>query len=265
MSETPEPAEPRPEESSPAVIDLRWLVAHSFTTGLCPLIPIPFLDDWTRDLLRRRHTKSLASAHGLSLEPEAIRLLALGDDSFQFSGCFKGCLHGAALKTVLYIIKKLFLKAFRTVVIFLTFRSCAKELTRSFQESYLLDHALRLGALPREGTAGRAQVHSVRRAIENVRAETDPGPLSSIVRGTLEGSRGLLRQSARSLSRTLRSLRRRKADEAEISSALDREGEEELGGLIDRLTADLRGEGAYLETLERRLEERLGLGTAPTT
>ena len=250
-------ASQEPEGPTLATTDLRWLVAHSLTTGLCPLIPVPFLDDWTRDLLRRRHAQSLAKAHGVDPGPDAIRLLALGEDAFDPTGCLKGCAVGAALKTVLYVLKKLFVKAFRTVVIFLTIRSCAKELTRSFQESYLLDHALRLGALPPPGTVDRERVRAVRHAIEAVRAETDPGPLTSVFRGALKGSRGLLRQSARSLASTLRRLRQRKADEVEISNALDREGEEELGGLIDQLTNELRGEGAYLETLERRLEARL--------
>lgn len=251
-------AAPLPPAPTPGP-DLRRIVAYSLVTGLCPLIPIPFLDDWTRDLLRRRHTAGIAAAHGVSLGDDALKVLALGDPAFDAGGCFKGCLLGMVFKSGLYVVKKLFMKAFRTVVILLTFRSCANEFTRTFHESFLFDHALHLGVLPplAEGVDARPRIQAVRQAIETTAAESEAGPITRIARATLLGSSGALRHAARGLSAQLRRLRRRKANEEEIRHQLDREGEEELGGLIDTLTAQVEKETAYLNQLRERLGERL--------
>jgi hypothetical protein len=250
---------PEDQKAPPAGPDLPRLVAYSLVTGLCPLIPIPFLDDWARDLLRRRHTAGIATAHGLPLDEDALSVLALGSPAFKVSGCFKGCLVGAGFKFALYVVRKLFMKAFRTVVILLTFRSCSREFSRTFHEAFLFDHALRLGALPppKEGTDPRPRIGAVRRAIEATCAEVDTSPITRIARATLLGSRGVFRHAGRTLSRQVRSLRRRRAAEKEISRQLDLEGEEELGRLIDSLTIEVGKETAYLEGLRERLGERL--------
>jgi hypothetical protein len=67
------------------------------------------------------------------------------------------------------------------------------------------------------------------------------------------------------MARTLRRLRRRGSDEQTIYHNLERQGEAELGGLADRLTAAISGETAYLRRLEELYESRLaaGRGTTP--
>ena len=260
MSETEESA-PQAEPSAPSEgPDLRKLVAYSVTTGLCPLIPIPFLDDWTRDLLRRRHVAGIAGSHGLQPDNEALSVLALGEQLWSPSGCLRGCLLVGLLKSSLYVVRKLFLKVFRTVMIFLTLRTCSLELSRSFHEAFLLDHGMRLGALPQDMTQiPRERVLGLRQAVEDTVQEVDAGPVTRVVRATLASSGGLLRHAAKSLGKKLQTLRRRQTDEAEIGRQLDLEGSEELSRLIDELTTRLANETEYLEELKARLEQRLGV------
>ena len=66
----------------------------------------------------------------------------------------------------------------------------------------------------------------------------------------------MLRRAGRSMSRRLRGLGRR-PDEQAVYERLERHGEEELGSLIDELTAAIAGQASYLEDLGRRLEARL--------
>lgn len=247
---------------------LRSLVAFSLLTGLCGLIPVPFLDDWAAKLIRRRAVRHLCRSQDVHVTDEEVEYLAHGDQSFQMDGCLKGCFLGALMRTVLYGVRKIFSKVFRTILFFLTLRSVLNTFSRSFHEGYVLRHALRLGVLPQGSPSSypeplqdllRSSVVSLRYAIEIAFESQDHGPLTKILRTTLVGSRGVLRHTARSITRLLRPLRRRNVSEEDIARQMRQESEEELGGLIDSLTQEISRENAYLKRMEETLEEALGL------
>lgn len=257
----------RPEDTA----HLRSVVVFSLLTGLCCLIPIPFLDDWAVKLFRRRAVLHQCRTQDVHLTDEEVDYLAHGDPSFQAGGCLKGCFLGALMKTVLYGIRKIFSKMFRTVLFFLTVRDVLNTFSHAFHEGYVLQHALALGVLPR-GTASpypsplkdllRSSVVSLRFAIETAYTALDHSPLSKIMRTTLAGSRGLLRHFGRTIARLLRPLRRRKASEDVIEETIRQQSEEELGGLIDSLTREISRETDYLRRMEETLEEALGLSAS---
>ena len=250
--------------------ELRQLVSYSLMSGLCPLIPVPLLDDWARDLLRTRLVTRLAAGSGATLSDAEAKLLACGYDPATAGGCVAGCLKAALIQPIVFLSHLIFRKVVRKVLVFLLAKDVVDTFSETFHEAYLLRHALALGAVPPGDAAASPspsrpfdpKLIAVRGAVESVYRAADTRPVTSLARSLFGGSRRLLLRTARRMTRLLRQGRRmlrrgRRGDEEKISERLEREGEASLGGLIDELTADLEQQGGYLEGLERRLEERL--------
>ncbi|MCP4656556.1 MAG: hypothetical protein GY856_14180 [bacterium] len=240
---------------------LRRLVFHSLLSGLCPLIPIPFLDDWARDLLKKRLVAELVRRHGGGLADPELKLLACGHHPPTLEGCVRGCFSFALIKTVALVAAKVLRKVFRKILIFLTIKECVDGFSRTFHEAYLVRHALLLGRLP----ASETGVLEVRQAIEAAVAQVDPRPIEQLVRRAFAGSRKLLARGARQLGRLLQPLRRSGREDRELlheDLPLDQE-EELLGGLVDELTSELEHEARYLRQLEKLLENQLPACAAP--
>ncbi len=243
--------------------ELRQIVSYSLLSGLCPLIPIPLLDDWARDLLRRRLVVQLAMGTGVNLDDDEIKTLANGYHPTRPGGCLLGCL---VLRPLLFLSQLIFRKLMRKILFFLTLRDTVSTFSDTFHEGYLVRYALDRGALasivttPATAPSNRSrslapQVLAVRRAIENSVRAADTRPVTSLVRSLFKGSwRGLL-MTARRMTRVLR--KSRKEGEAQLSDRLQQEGEERLGSLIDELTADLAHQDSYLKHLESELDQRL--------
>lgn len=248
--------------------DLRRLVAYSLVSGLCALIPVPLVDDWARDLLRKRHAMELARGYGVVLGDVDGKALGCGyRPPPSAGGCLRGCLFTAVISPIKLVAGKILRKVFRKILFFLTVKDCIDGFSRTFHEGYLLRHAFERGAVPptaaepataRGSRAPAPRVLAVRRAVEATCAEVDTRPIEKLARTTLAGSRSVLRRAGRSMGRLLRSLRRSgQRDEQMIYERLEQEGEERLGGLIDEMAADVGRETAYLERLEKLLEQRL--------
>ncbi len=245
-------------------------------TGLCPLIPIPLLDDWTRDLLRRRLVARLAASAGTDLSGGDAGILACGYRPPDAAGCAGGCLRALLVRPVVFLANLVFRKLMRKVLFFLTIKDAVDTFSETFHEAYLLRHALVLGVLrePILVAADRVaadrvaadrvapdrvdpRVLELRAAVEAVVRATDTRPVTTLARSVFAGSRRLAVATAKRMTRVLR--RRRGAGEVELTRRLEREGEAGLGALIDELTRDLERRGGYLEQLETNLERRLGL------
>ena len=212
---------------------------YSVLAGLCPLIPIPFLDDRALAAVRRRMTVELARERGVALTPLQVDYLA---------GTWRaprGCVERGA-RMVLALTLKLAAKLFRKVVIVLAIKEAVDEASRAFHEGYLL-HLLFDPAQP--ATRAPADDHAAWRArwaVEQAVAELDPRPVNQAIKRAFRGSRGALRQGSRVLGRAVRS------GGAAAASAAEAEEERLLGGLLDRLTRELWDERGYLAGLEAR-------------
>jgi hypothetical protein len=274
MSSEPPPASPA-EGASPPSAGLHRLVADSLLVGLTPLVPLPLLDDWIHDLLRKRGAMAIAATAGVELTDPEARALGVGVDSWTTGGCLQGCAVAAVTKPFHFLFKLLFRKVIHRILFFLLVKDCVDAFSRAFHESYLLRHALEAGHLRGVTGAGARpvplptgvdpRVVAVRKAIEEACDGIDTRPVEKLARSAFAGSRRLLRGAGRAMARTLRRLRRRGSDEQTIYHNLERQGEAELGGLADRLTAAISGETAYLRRLEELYESRLaaGRGTTP--
>lgn len=242
--------------------DLRPLVAHGLVIGLTPLIPVPFLDDWTRNRLRRWQVRQRLGVQNVFLGDGDVQLLAEGFGGFDPKGCFKGCALGAVTKAVFYVIKKLSFKIFRKIMIFFLIKDCVDAVADTFHEGFLLDRAARTGffdevPVARPDAPPSDAVQGLRKAIDQSLDMAERGPIEQLVRTVFAGSRGVLLHAARELARRLRVLRRQDVNDSTLARELAEEGEEELGGLIDTLTAEISGQAAYLETFGERFDHLL--------
>ncbi|MEM7351044.1 MAG: hypothetical protein AAF657_09580 [Acidobacteriota bacterium] len=243
---------------------LREIVSYSLLSGLCPLIPIPFLDDWARDLLRQRLTTLLATHSSYHLSSDQLKLLACGNLPENAQGCGAGCVRHLIIQPVLFLAQLIFRKLVRKILFFLTIKDTVETFSETFHEAYLLRHAFTLGLLPRTlppppGNPRPAALDprslAVRRAVEAVYRSADTRPVTSLTRSLFRSSWRGIAATARQMTVVLRRARRDGAQQ--VTERLRREGEERLGGLITELTEDLEQQGGYLEQLTQRLEERL--------
>lgn len=233
----------------------RRVVFYSLLTSLCPLIPLPLLDDWARDLLRRRLAGELARERGQPLADGDVKILACGHHPLTLEGCLRGCVVVIFTKVVLKIVKKIF----RKILFFLTIKDCVVTFSGTFHEAYLVRHALDLGVVPANGAL------DVRRAIEAAVREPDHRPIERLARRTFRGSWGLLGRGARQLTRLFKGLRRSGREDDDLlreELPLDEE-ERVLGGLVDELTEELGQETGYLRHLEALFEKHLAAAEPP--
>ena len=236
------PASGAETRETPAPAGFRGVALSALLAGLCPLIPLPLIDQWALTLVRRRAVGDVLRREGLAPTHMQVRILA-GEDPGR-GGCLPGAIVWALAKAFFYIMKKLF----RTLVFVLMLHEAVRRTAELFSEAYLLRHAAGLGAAAEALAAGEAGAWRLRAAVAAATREVDPQPALRTVRAALAGSWRLLRRGARRLARALRRRRAAPAEEA-VPAA---EEADLLGGVIDRLT-----EALWLQTdYRRRLEER---------
>lgn len=239
-------------QESGASAGFRRLTLMSLLAGACPLIPVPFVDDWCLKLVRRRTVSDLLRRSGLitgggsggGSGGSSVIVRRLAGERDEQRGCIAGTL-GLAVGAVFYLVGKLFKK----LVFVLTLRDCVRCASETFGEGYLLRHAVAGGAAERSLAASEAGAVELRRLIEAALAGAGSGPLRRVVRGVLAGSWGELARGAGLLRRTLAGRRGRKRDGEEDAVPVEVE-EGVLGGLVDRLTAALWMEEEYRRRLE---------------
>jgi len=182
------------------------LATYSVLAGLTPLIPIPFLDEAAKRYFKRRMTRELAKARGLSLDAQSVKTLSDDPDT----GCLSGCLLGALFYPIKWLFKKIFL--------LFGAKRAVDFVTRSYHQGYLIDYALEKGY---SADAARA-----RAGIDRVLTDTNTSLIEYAVRQAFGQSKGALRSAARGLQRVLMRLARRPTQE-QIDQALESaEGQE---------------------------------------
>ena len=266
------------DDSTPASgRDLRQIVSYSLASGLCPLIPIPILDDWARDLLRHQLVTQLVAQSGTPLDTHGCKVLACGYHPTTASGCALGCLRTMVIKPVVFFATVILRKLVRKILFFLTIKDTVDTFSQTFHETYLVRHALQIGAItpsdPASATPAGAdaatgptvdpQLLATRQAIEEVYRTADTGTVSALARSLFKTSRRGIALAVRHMTQLLRQ-RGRTADQ-QLSDRLENEGEVHLGELIDDLTEDLESRASYLRQLEIRLEQRLAAATVVVT
>jgi len=230
----------------------RRLTFYSVLGGLCPLIPVPFVDDWALGQVQRRMLWEVARDAGTALSSGERKILAGGGEAWS------GCLRSIAW-AVREVIRTVLGWLFRTVFYFLTIRRSVRRSAETLHLGYLFAHSLRMGpaALLPSSSSPEDRARAVRAAVVKTLEQADDKAVYQTLLRDFRHSLSLLLQAAAIFRRFLpRRKKRRDADLAAESEVFHRE-EELLGGFVDRLSADLWGNQAYFAELERLFESNL--------
>lgn len=254
----PTDAGPRgsPGKDEPGFGLFRQLTYHGVLGGLCPLVPVPFLDDWLLGRVKRWMIADLDKRLDTGLDPEAKVILAGGRDPWGAPGCVAGCVW-----VVQKVVIKLLVKIYRKVLYFLAIRDGLHAATEVFHEGYLAAHGLRRAPPPPQPEAQREHARWLRSVTRETMEELDLQPVRDILRRTFRGSRGLLIRASRVLAKPFlrrRNRRAAKTGDGAAEAAVRAREEELLGGLVDRLAAALWGNREYFRRLEETFERRFG-------
>jgi hypothetical protein len=244
-------------EEPPAVEEADWprfrrLTFFSVLAGLCPLIPMPFVDDWAIGLIQRRMMRELGESRDLGLTEEEIGLLA-GTGERRWPGLLKGTAL-AVRRGVGKIVGKLFKTAFYVLLL----REGIHRAVETFVEGYLLLYAAGLPQALRPAGRTPERVRAVRAAVVSTMKEADVTAIHKAIGRAFQESFSLLSEAAVKLGSRLMSFRSKQTAASTSDEGVPLEEEEEiLGGFVDRLAGTLWGDEEYFKSLERAFDERL--------
>ena len=206
---------------------LRIVASHSAVAGLCPLIPLPYVDDVLIHRITRRMFQALFAAHGLTLTPAGARALKAGQP---------GWLRGAATSMALFPVKKLI----RKVVYLLAIKDCGDVASMVFHDGWLIAHLLEHP--PHGETLTDPKVlRRVRKKMQQTYEDIDPAPLRRALTGIYRAAKVGAEYAAQRL----------RGGEPDI------DGAEALGA---RMREAAMGQWKYIHSLEQRFRERMGVG-----
>ena len=241
----------------PAVEEADWprfrrLTFFSVLAGLCPLIPMPFVDDWAISLIHRRMVRELGESRDLDLTEDETRLLA-GEGERRWPGLLKG-----TAMLVRRGVGKIVGKLFKTAFYALLLREGIHRAVETFVEGYLLLYAAGLPQALRPAGRTPERVRAVRAAVISTMKEADVTAIHKAIGRAFQGSFELLLEAAMKLGARLTGFRSRQKETSAPDEAVPLQEEEEiLGGFVDRLAENLWGDEEYFKSLERAFDERL--------
>jgi len=230
---------------------LRRVVYYSLLAGAAALVPIPLLDDWLFDWVRRRMFVEMLRERNAVVERTGLRILAGERDGMQAGACVYK-LFFVVVVMPLRLLGSLLKGIFRKILFFLAAKQAADWASRAFHEGYLLRYALR--DLEPNPVIPDARARHLRARMRGVLRETNRSPIWGIFAGVIQMHTAILKRSASVLTRVWR----READPGPgtISDGSDdlRAERTLLEDLVNRTMDVLGGERQYLETLEKRYD-----------
>ncbi|AKQ66978.1 hypothetical protein A176_003890 [Myxococcus hansupus] len=232
-----EPKSRPPEKELPPVLSRVAFLA--VVSGLTPLIPVPFLDDYALRQARESMVLTLLSEHDLPKKPaRAVEMLAGSHIGRTAGGRLLSSLKGLALFPVR--------KVFRKVFFVLWVKDCVDVASSALHHGYLLNHALERGDLKADELEG-AQPEKIHDAIVAACAELDPRPINQALRRLFAGSRLLMAEATRAFF----------SDQAPGPRTPSPDESAEVKTLTERLIAALWEERGYFVTLQAHYDTHL--------
>jgi hypothetical protein len=239
MTETA-PNSPRASAPPP---QLGRVAFHAVASGLTPLIPVPFLDDFALSRVREQMVRDMLKEAGLPTPAKAVAVLAGSHLKVSLGGRLLSFLKSIALFPVR--------KVFRRVFFVLWVKDCVDVASQSLHQGYLLQHALARGDLDAGKLEGEAP-RTVQSAIHAACREQDTRIINQLLGRLFKTSKLLVTEATQALLSPLIGQPR-----------VPQEGEQaEVRSLADRLAAELWEQRGYFTALEQRYEKHLAGGKA---
>ena len=220
---------------------VRRVALFAVASGLTPLIPVPFLDEYALRRVRVQMVRTLLRERSLTAPERTITALA-GLYPRQGSR-----LQQLASKTALFSLRLTWKKAYRRLATALWVKDCVDMASLSLHHGYLVQHALERGDLPQDSLATPDRARQVQRAIDAACKELDSRPINQALRRLFAGSRLLLSELSRALENWNGAPRTPQAGEAD-----------EVASLAERLAAAMWEERGYFQSLEALYARHLG-------
>ena len=175
---------------------LRTVASHCVVAGLCPLIPIPFVDDLIVDRIQRRMNAALCKAHEIELLPLSAKLLSESESDL-LNGALKGML--------MWPIKKLL----RKILIVFALKNCVDVATEVFHEGWLMARALEEGYVNLDELRRNkpSALRALRGAIVMAREEIDPDLTRQVMRSAFDMSGEVLSDMVAAMRKAMTSSR----------------------------------------------------------
>ncbi|NMO21155.1 hypothetical protein HPC49_28680 [Pyxidicoccus fallax] len=240
--------EPKPRPASPNDLPplLGRVAVLAVASGLTPLIPVPFLDDYALRQTREGMVRQILREHGLPAPEKAVGVLAGSHVNTTIGGHVKSLLKGV----VLFPVRKVFRKLFFVLWI----KDCVDMASMSLHHGYLLTHAVERGDLDAPSLSGDKPLR-VHDAIVAACAEMDARPINQILRRLFASSRLLMAEATRAFFNPKNPGPRTPGQD---------EGTE-VRTLADRLLAELWEERGYFVKLREHYDKHLKAGPSAVT
>jgi uncharacterized protein (DUF697 family) len=230
------------EDPSLSPRSARIVATHAALAGLCPLIPVPFVDDLAiRRIVRHMYT-ALFAAHGYTMPKTGAEILRASPSNR---------LRDAALAVALFPVKKVV----RKLVYVLAVKDCAEVTSATYHDGWLLARVLEDARRAGHGPSPEdpAFLRRVREATLKTYEDVDPAPLRRALVGSFLGTKVGVRHGLRSLRRLLRD---RSSDDAPL--ATEPASTDAVPDLIARVSLAAKREWQYMAALERSFRRHLG-------
>lgn len=234
-------------KGSPFPGELQRVAFYSLLGGASALIPVPFLDDWAWNWVRRRMAVEVIK--GITLQPghPAVRGLFLSPSR---GGCLSNALVSALIapfRLLVYLLAKFFRKVFFVLAIL----DASSRASRTFHEGYLLSQASVEGSAIDQAEALR----HLSEVLSGTLARLDMSPIRNVFRSVFRLNRNLLKRAAGILKELRRGLQPEGSRQA-LEEAMRREAEL-LGQLADDTSAAVLGQKGYLDQVASRFMREL--------
>jgi hypothetical protein len=206
---------------------------HAVVSGLTPLIPVPFLDEYALRRVREQMVRAILRERALSASDRTVAVLAglyprAGSRLQQF-----------ASKAALFSLRLAWRKAYRRLATALWVKDCVDMASLSLHHGYLLQYALERGDLDARNLTTEDAARRVHSAIDAACKELDARPVNQILRRLFDGSRLLVDELTKALENWNGAPRTPKQDE-----------DQEVASLAERLASAMWEERGYFQSLE---------------
>jgi hypothetical protein len=201
------------------------LTTHALLVGLTPLVPVPLVDDYLADSLRRSMVERLATRRQQALATDVVKGLA-DEPSRPFTS-----IGGAAKKVLLWPAKKIFRKVF----VVLAVKDGVDLVGKAFALGYLVDASLE------HGFTQRHHPKALRLAIDAVCKRVGTSPVNRAAGAAFEQAKTVLPDLADKLRGAI-SGKRAEPDAGAVGEAFTREVLQVSPGYFERLVDELAKE-----------------------
>jgi uncharacterized protein (DUF697 family) len=226
---------------------LRRVLAYGVLAGLCPLIPIPFIDDVIIGKLRNRMIRGQLDVAGLEPGPRQVNLITYIEPEIKLLGCLFG--------VAWMVIKKIF----RKVIFLFALKDCVDHASRMVHHGWLVQYALTTGTLGQHTfEAGNDAIKLVRDSVLHASDHLDTRPFNQALKRIFRGSGALMRSSAGALGRMLTAGGAKRREPDSVESALEAIEVRQIGEverILDEVVHAMGGQRSYLLHLEQAFDE----------